>query len=163
MTMKKPEEKLHLVMDESDAPYSSEEYTPTLEDKLILVRLAKKYGLEFEPGSEFDKLSRAMDNPGNRLMPQFKLPEKCFAALEATGETIIIHRGVMGYTPTGQYPEGMSGQEGADALNEQIGVTKAQAAAMLFGSMFGWACPGADPANYDEQGQPVKRKEDPHG
>jgi len=47
-------------------------------------------------------------------------------------------------------------QEGADAINEQIGVTRAQAAAMLAGSMFGWACPGADPANYDEQGKPVK-------
>ena len=84
------------------------------------------------------------------------LPEKCFAALETTGEVIIIHRGTKGYTPTGQRPEGVSGQEGADALNEQIGVTKAQAAAMLAGSMFGWACPGADPANYDPQGCPLK-------
>ena len=42
-------------------------------------------------------------------------------------------------------------------LNEQIGVTRAQAAAMLAGSMFGWACPGADPANYDAQGQPVRK------
>ena len=47
ITMEKPEEKLCLVMDESDAPYTPEEYTPTLEDKLFLVRLAKKYGLEF--------------------------------------------------------------------------------------------------------------------
>ena len=100
-------------------------------------------------------MDRAMSRPG--------LPEKCFAALEATGETIIVHRGVMGYTPTGQYPVGVSGQKGADALNDQIGVTKAQAAAMLFGSMFGWACPGADPANYDAQGRPVKREEDPYG
>ena len=56
----------------------------------------------------------------------------------------------------------MSGQEGADKLNEQIGVTRAQAAAMLAGSMFGWAGPGADPANYDAQGQPVRKaKEEP--
>lgn len=98
-----------------------------------------------------------MEQAGNTVIPlRSSLPEKCFAALELTGEIIVIHRGVKGYTPTGQYPEGVSGQEGADALNEQIGVTRAQAAAMLAGSMFGWACPGADPANYDEQGKPVK-------
>lgn len=94
----------------------------------------------------------------DRPMPRPELPEKCFAVLETTGEIIIVHRGAMGYTPTGQHPEGMGGQEGADVLNAQIGVTKAQAAAMLAGSMFGWACPCADPANYDEQGRPVRRK-----
>lgn len=98
-----------------------------------------------------------MERVGNTVVPlRSSLPEKCFAALETTGEVIIIHRGAKGYTPTGQHPEGAGGQEGADALNEQIGVTKAQAAAMLAGSMFGWACPGADPANYDAQGRPIK-------
>jgi len=98
-----------------------------------------------------------MEEAGNIIIPlRSSLPEKCFAALEATGEAIVIHRGMKGYTPTGQYPEGVSGQEGADALNEQIGVTRAQAAAMLAGSMFGWACPGADPDNYDPQGRPIK-------
>ena len=98
-----------------------------------------------------------MEQAGNTVIPlRSSLPEKCFAALEATGEAIIIHRGVKGYTPTEQRPKGVSGQEGADKLNKTIGVTRAQAAAMLAGSMFGWACPGADPANYDEQGKPVK-------
>ncbi len=96
---------------------------------------------------------------GNTVVhPRSGLPEACFAALAATGETVVIHRGVMGYTPTGQHPMDVSDREGVDALNEQIGVTKAQAAAMLAGSMFGWTCPGADPANYDEQGRPVKLK-----
>ena len=94
---------------------------------------------------------------GSTVIPlRSSLPEKCFAALESTGEAIVVHRGVKGYTPTGQYPEGMGGQEGADVLNAQLGVTKAQAAAMLAGSMFGWECPGADPANYDGQGRPLK-------
>ena len=103
------------------------------------------------------EFAERMEQAGNTVIPlRSSLPEKCFAALEATGETIVVHRGVQGYTPTGQYPVGVSGQEGADALNEQIGVTRAQAAAMLAGSMSGWACPSADPANYDEDGTPVR-------
>lgn len=103
------------------------------------------------------EFAERMERAGNEVIPlRSSLPEKCFAALKSTGETIIIDRGEKGYTPTGQRPEGVSGQEGADALNEQIGVTKAQAAAMLAGSMFGWACPGADPANYDAQGRPIR-------
>ena len=45
-----------------------------------------------------------------------------------------------------------------DECNESGGVSKAQAAAMLAGSMFGWEVPAADPKNYDEQGQPIKPK-----
>ena len=100
-----------------------------------------------------------MEKAGNTVIPlRSNLPEKCFAALETTGEVIIIHRGAKGYTPTGQRPEGAGGQDGADKLNETIGVTRAQAAAMLAGSMFGWACPSADPANYDDQGRPIRPK-----
>lgn len=60
MTMKQPEQSLHLVMDESDAPYEDGEYTRTLEDDLIAVRFAKKYGLEFIPGTDLDKLYRSV-------------------------------------------------------------------------------------------------------
>ena len=47
-------------MDESDAPYEEGQYTRTLEDDISIVRLAKKYGLEFIPGSDLDKLSRSI-------------------------------------------------------------------------------------------------------
>lgn len=103
------------------------------------------------------EFAELMEKAGNTVIPlRSSLPEKCFAALESTGEIIVIHRGTKGYTPTGQYSEGASDQEGADALNDTIGVTKAQAAAMLAGSMFGWTCSGADPANYNAQGQPLR-------
>ncbi len=59
--MEQPEQRLHLVMDESDAPYEEGEYTRTLEDDLLAIQFAKKYGLEFIPGSDLDKLSRALE------------------------------------------------------------------------------------------------------
>lgn len=60
--MEHPEQTLRILMDESDAPYEDGQYTRTLEDDISLVRLAKKYGLEFIPGSDLDKLSRSMDS-----------------------------------------------------------------------------------------------------
>ncbi len=85
------------------------------------------------------------------------LPEKCFSALETTGEIITVTKGENGYTPTGQYPQnGVFPKEAAAALNEAAGVTKAQEAAMVADSMFGWDTPAADPKNYDAKGVPIK-------
>ena len=84
------------------------------------------------------------------------LPEKCFVYVQTTDEIGIVTRGKSGYIPTGQRPDGVSMREGVDALNEALGVTKAQAAAMNAGSLFGWNIPAADPANYDADGRPIK-------
>ena len=37
-------------------------------------------------------------------------------------------------------------------INTALGNTPPQVEAMAAGSMFGWHCPGANPANYDERG-----------
>lgn len=60
MTMQQPEQSLYLVMDEPDAPYEDGEYTRTLEDDMSIVRLAKKCGLEFIPGTDLDRLYRSV-------------------------------------------------------------------------------------------------------
>ena len=39
-----------------------------------------------------------------------------------------------------------------------MGVTPAQAEAMLAGSMFGWNVPAANPKNYDKDGKLLKKK-----
>lgn len=83
------------------------------------------------------------------------LPDKCYAVLPSSDEIIIVKKGESGYYRTDKY-----GHDRAEALevasecNERGGVTKAQTAAMLAGSLFGWEVPAADPKNYDEQGQP---------
>ena len=68
---------------------------------------------------------------------------------------INIKRGVHGYYPSDwNKTEGKEhNREIADFANEKLGVTKAQAAAMLHGSMFGWQIPAANPKSYDDNGK----------
>lgn len=79
------------------------------------------------------------------------LPEKCYVYVASTNEIGIVKRGEMGYYPTDIYPP-----VGVELLNEELGVTKAQATAMTAGAMFGWDIPAADPANYDVDGHAIK-------
>ena len=90
------------------------------------------------------------------------LPERCFGYLKATGEIVVLQKGQKGFAPTGKYAENETPQECVDSLNAAMDVTRAQAAAMMAGSMFGWDSPAADPANYDDQGIPIRpgRKQD---
>lgn len=66
-----------------------------------------------------------------------------------SSKVLIVRRGIQGYEIPRPMPE-----EAAEFLNQQIGVSPAQAAAMLAGSMFGWDTPAADPSHYDESGKP---------
>ena len=83
------------------------------------------------------------------------LPAKCVVVIPGTGNLGLIRRGECGYlavetrrvSQRGEAPE-----NAARRLNRLLGVTPAQAAAMIAGSMCGWHVPGADPANYDEDG-----------
>jgi hypothetical protein len=78
------------------------------------------------------------------------LPEFCFGTDPITNEVILIKRGEQGYY---RYYNGtLKGKEKARELNEQLGVTIAQAEAMFVGSMFGWHVPGANPDRYNEDG-----------
>lgn len=87
------------------------------------------------------------------------LPPYCFGILPSTGEVIKITRYEKGYIPLKARPQGDAKNYGAEPLNDAIGVSKAQAAAMQAGSMFGWDCPAAKPKSYDENGKAIKPKE----
>jgi len=106
-----------------------------------------------------------MERSNSQVIPmRSTLPDKCYNVLSGSDEIIIIKKGESGYYHTDKY-----GHDRADALaivdecNEIGGVSKAQAAAMLAGSMFGWHTPAADPKNYDEQGKPIKPKHHDRG
>ena len=99
-----------------------------------------------------------MEYAHNTVIPlRSSLPVKCHIYIESTKQIAVVHRGESGYRHP--VPAAKSKEESlaiVDMVNTRNGVTKAQAAAMFAGSMFGWAAPAADPANYDEQGKLMK-------
>ena len=99
------------------------------------------------------------ERTGSRVIPlRSSLPDKCFSITSGADGMVIITKGEMYQRPAGARAEGVTAREGATAANEAMGVTKAQEAAMLFGSIDGWDKPGADPSHYDEQGAPIRPK-----
>ena len=68
-----------------------------------------------------------------------------------------VRRGERGYYPCA-YSTGDHAYNKvlANYFNAHEGISKAQAAAMLAGSLFGWEVPAADPARYDAEGIPVQ-------
>ena len=83
------------------------------------------------------------------------LPDHCYSMLSSENRLIKIIKGESGYLDLAELRE--NGREIVDGKNGMLGVTKAQEAAMVVGSMFGWDKPGADPANYDDQGVPIPK------
>ena len=125
-----------------------------------------------EIGSDWDNLyhicqfAEMMERNGNAVIPlRSSLPVQCFSVLPSSGELILLTRGEKGYSPCYDFstPDAQQNREFADDRNVKNGVTKAQEAAMLAGSMFGWQTPAADPRNYDEQGQPIKPRQKDRG
>lgn len=84
------------------------------------------------------------------------MPETCLSTLPSSGALIEITNGQEGYRElpnSSDNPE--QNRKKADQTNRRNGVSKAQEAAMLAGSMFGWKVPAADPKNYDANGTPL--------
>ena len=106
------------------------------------------------------QFAEVMERNGSTVIPlRSSLPEHCYIYLPTTREIGIVKKGESGYYRSDLTPVyGEDGKQFVEELNQKGGITKAQEAAMLAGSMFGWQTPAADPQNYDEQGQPIKRK-----
>lgn len=102
------------------------------------------------------EFAERMEQAGNTVEPVKPIiPAICYSILPSSGEVIQIRNGEAGYYPT--RTEWMNDSEKKDYVmhqNRLLGVSKAQEAAMLAGSMFGWNVPAADPRSYDKDGKP---------
>lgn len=106
------------------------------------------------------EFAERMERNGATVIPlRSSLPELCYGTLLDTGKIVIYKRGETGYYKADiPYTSKEEARSIVDEQNALGGVSKAQEAAMAAGSMFGFDVPAADPANYDENGQPIKPK-----
>ena len=107
-------------------------------------------------------LPGAPEEVAERINQRKGFPDLCFAATPDTGDLFMLRYGKTTYCPLVPQSSHKSGQECADALNEQVGVSKAQQAAMLYGWASGWEL-RIPPSRFEENGQikttPNKTKE----
>lgn len=120
-------------------------------------------GLFHEWGSNIyhiREFAEKLEQTGGTVIPmRSTLPDKCYCVLPSSDEIIIVRKGERDYYHTDKYGhDRQAAQAIVDEYNEQLGVTKAQEAAMLAGATLGWDAPAADPKNYDEHGQLAKPK-----
>ncbi len=126
-------------------------------------RYIDEYHLEV--GTGWDSLfhicqfAEQMERCGNTVIPlRSSLPIVCYGKVPDKRAIVMFERGFDGWRSASAITKGRTSQKLVDELNGELGVSKAQAAAMLGGATLGWDKPGADPKNYDEQGQPIKPK-----
>jgi hypothetical protein len=89
------------------------------------------------------------------LAGQHAMPRYCFSVLPSTGEMIRIVHGEAGYFPCNS--SGLSSETIRFKVDDENGlrhISRAQEAAMLAGSLFGWDAPAAKPWHYEQNGQP---------
>lgn len=118
-----------------------------------------------EVGKGWDNLyhicqfAEMMERNGNSVIPlRSSLPAVCYGKVPEKRAIVMFERGFDGYRSASFATKGRTSQKLVDELNGEMGVSKAQAAAMLAGAMRGWADPAANPKNYNEQGQPIKAR-----
>lgn len=106
------------------------------------------------------EFAERMEQAGNTVIPlRSSLPEQCYSTLLDTGMIVILKKGETGYYATDiPYASKDEALVLANEYNRKLGVTIAQEEAMRTGSMFGFGVPGADPKNYDDNGQPIRPK-----
>lgn len=106
------------------------------------------------------EFAEIMESNGNTVVPlRASLPDQCYTFVEGLNMIAIINKGELGYTDAkSANGRPIENRAMVDKLNTQLGVTKAQYAAMKQGSRFGFDKPDADPKSYDENGQAIKPK-----
>lgn len=88
-----------------------------------------------------------------------RLPECCFTVTPSTGELVSIKKGTIGYFPSTYNRDNVEENKNmANLLNNKLGNSRQQIAAMINGSFTNWNedNPLINPNNYDAKGKYLK-------
>lgn len=98
-------------------------------------------------------------NPNYHRRQREKLPDFCMSTLPSDGSLIVIRQKETGYSASDlSSTDSAENKNLAKYINELLGVTPAQEAAMVAGSRFGWNVPAANPKHYDDDGKVIRPK-----
>ena len=100
------------------------------------------------------EFAEIMERNGSKVIPlRSSLPERSYGVIPSTDRLVIITKGINEVNDVSNaYDSPEKNRELANGHNEEMGITKAQAEAMLQGVMSGWEKFSADPQNYDNNG-----------
>ena len=156
--------------------------TPNYQEKFRITD-GEKISITLSDGEQFDRTCRYVDdyhlevgdlvfhicefaermerNKSTVIPLRSDLPDCCYSVNKVSGEIIILKKGEKGFFKTDIFTKGREeSRELADFQNGKLGVSKAQEAAMYWGSLYGFDTPGADPKQYDDKGNIIKPKKD---
>ena len=108
------------------------------------------------------EFAEMMEGNENTVIPlRSSLPDQCYIYVPTENRIGIVKKGESGYYKTdilecNKIKTHDEAKTFVDELNSKLGVTSAQRAAMMAGSMFGWHTLAADPKSYDDKGQLMK-------
>lgn len=152
--------------------------TPHYEEKFRIAD-GEKIRITLSDGEQFDRVCRYVDDyhlevgdmifhicefsermkqNGSKVVPlRSDLPDCCYSVNKTTGEVIILKKGETGFYRTDIQTKGREeSRELVGCQNSKLGVTKSQEAAMYWGSVYGFDTSGADPKQYDADGNMLK-------
>lgn len=110
------------------------------------------------------EFAEMMENEGSTVIPyRESLPGYCYSVDTETTQLIRIWKGDPAIRQVTEPLSYDNPRQAADRLNEKLGISRAQEAAMLAGVKFGWCKPAADPKNYDASGNFMKLKNKERG
>ena len=122
-------------------------------------RYIDDYHFEYGPNlRHICEFAEMLENLGYTVTPlRASLPEKAYVYVDTEYKVGYVKKGESGYYPLDlSFRDQSDARDYVDTNNQKLGISKAQAAAMKFGSMFGWTSPAADPKNYDNDGHLLK-------
>lgn len=110
------------------------------------------------------QFAELMERSGNSVIPlRNSLPKVCYGKVPEKRAIVMFERGFDGWRSASAVAKGRTSQKLVDEWNNELGVSKAQAAAMQGGATLGWDSPAADPKNYDDQGRLITPKRQDRG